>query len=45
MKITVTNLVCVYLCYNKYKKAKWGLFRIRINELTSNIKTEGRNIK
>ena len=27
-----------------YKKAKWGLFSIRTNELTSNIKTEGRNI-
>ena len=25
-----------------YKKAKWGLLSIRTNELTSNIKTEGK---
>ncbi|KAK7113996.1 hypothetical protein V1264_000134 [Littorina saxatilis] len=27
-----------------YKKAKWGLFNIRTNELTRAIETEGRNI-
>lgn len=27
-----------------YKKAKWGLFAIRTNELTKNLKVRGRNI-
>ena len=27
-----------------YKKAKWGLFAIRTNELTHNLQVEGRNI-